>query len=196
MVDQRDGSGKLSAIAHIAIRTLRLIRASIAGLANDFDTKQIAMSMVCLIFLLIVLAPTFIVVSFMYHIEYWKSYPPDFSGRMLIYIIRGSGDDFAQLTAFITPFFALLAGLKSRRREQSLFFSLFVCLSLLGAVGSLLSKNFVVAYDGQSLFEKPDWVGTNGLNIWSTQAKAFFASSFQTFLSFISILLGLRAAGS
>jgi len=100
------------------------------------------------------------------------------------------------LTSFITPFFALLAGLKSRTGEQSLFFVLFICLSVLGAVGSLTAKYFVLSPSGGdvSLFANRQWLGTEHFKTWSLAAEGFFNASFQTFLTFISILLGLRAA--
>ncbi|MFO1428898.1 MAG: hypothetical protein U1F76_01965 [Candidatus Competibacteraceae bacterium] len=162
---------------------------------TNIDLSQIATSLVCLIFLLVVLVPTAIMLSLMQHLDYWKVNSPDLSARMLLYVITGSGDDFTRLTSFIAPFFALLAGLKSRSGEQSLFFFLFICLSVLGAVGSLIAKYFVMSPDGQDLFSQTAWVGSlNEFATWLPTAKEFFNASFHTFLTFVSILLGLRAA--
>jgi hypothetical protein len=162
---------------------------------TNIDLSQIASSLVCLIFLLVVLVPTAKMLSLMQHLNYWKVNDPDLSARMLLYVIAGSGDDFTRLTSFIAPFFALLAGLKSRSGEQSLFFLLFICLSVLGAVGSLIAKYFVVSPDGSNLFSATAWVGSNKeFETWRPMAKEFFNASFQTFLTFVSILLGLRAA--
>jgi hypothetical protein len=196
MSDSLDRPGKLSKLGAATARFFRSISQLISTASSGINTNQIAMSLVCLVFLLVVLIPTLITASLMYHQSFWKANPPNFSARMLLYMITGSGDDFSRLTAFITPFFALLAGLKSRSGEQSLFFALFVCLSLFGAVGSLLAKYYVLSVDGHEIFSKPDWVGEAELAKWNGQAQTCFNSLFQTFLSFVSILLGLRAAGS
>src|SRR5262245_17496372 len=92
---------------------------------TNIDLGQIATWLVCLIFLLVVLAPTALMLSLMQYLSHWQANAPNLYARMLFYVIDGSGDDFTRLTSFIAPFFALLAGLKSRSGEQSLFFLLF-----------------------------------------------------------------------
>ena len=126
----------------------------------------------------------------------WGSTDPNLYVKMWIQVISGSSDDFSRLNYFITPFFALLAGLKSRTGGQSLFFTLFVCLSLFGAVGSLVNKYFLLSPEGITLFQHITWIGEAKISQWNEQAKMFFNASFQTFLTFVSILLGLRAAGN
>ena len=161
---------------------------------TNIDLGQIATWLVCLIFLLVVLVPTALMLSLMQDLTSWLAKPPNLYARMLLYVITGSGEDFTRLTSFIAPFFALLAGLKSRSGGQSLFFLLFICLSVLGAVGSLIAKYFVQSPDGVMLFSKDDWIGGQEFHKWGPKAGVFFNASFQTFLTFVSVLLGLRAA--
>jgi hypothetical protein len=161
---------------------------------TNIDLSQIATSLVCLIFLLVVLVQTALMLSLMQDLTSWLAKPPNLYARMLLYVITGSGEDFTRLTSFIAPFFALLAGLKSRSGGQSLFFLLFICLSVLGAVGSLIAKYFVLSPDGNTLFSQSEWIGGTEFKAWGPTAKEFFNASFQTFLTFVSVLLGLRAA--
>src|SRR5215472_11196112 len=144
-----------------------------------------ATSLVCFIFTLVVLAPVVMCALIMFNHQTWGSYSPNLYVKMWIQVISGSGDDFSRLNYFIIPFFALLAGLKSRTGGQSLFFTLFVCLSLLGAVGSLTNKYFLLSDDGTKLFQQTTWIGEAKISQWKEQAKTFFNASFQTFLSFV-----------
>jgi hypothetical protein len=186
----------VSPVKSAAARIFNAIRYLMSA-AAQVNINQAAMWLVCLVFLSVVLAPTVIMTLVMNHsAELKASEEPDFAQRMVIYLIRGAGDEFSRLTNFITPVFALLAGLKSKTGAQSMFFTLFVCLSLFGAVGSLLVEYFILSPDGQALFGgKETWVGKESIVEWSQKAKTFYGTSFQTFLSFIAILLGLQVAG-
>jgi hypothetical protein len=210
--DQEIKPAFVSNVKSAAARIFKAIRDSMSA-AAQIDISQAASWLVCLVFLSVILAPTVIMTLVMIHSEELKTGGnPDFAQRMVIYLIRGAGDEFSRLTNFIIPVFALLAGLKSKTGAQSTFFALFVCLSLFGAVGSLLVEYFILSPDGEALFGKDAWVGPGsaavpategkqakeavmGVVEWSQKAKAFYSTSFQTFLSFIAILLGLQAAG-
>jgi hypothetical protein len=211
--DQEIKPAVVSNVKSAAERIFKAIRDSMSA-AAQIDISQAASWLVCLVFLSVILAPTVIMTLVMIHSEKLTlSGNPDFAQRMVIYLIRGAGDEFSRLTNFIIPVFALLAGLKSKTGAQSTFFALFVCLSLFGAVGSLLVEYFILSPDGQKLFgDKDAWVGLGsaavaatdvkpakeavmGVVEWSQKAKAFYSTSFQTFLSFIAVLLGLQAAG-
>ena len=196
-VSDQPGPATIPKFRASAAEFFQWVKKLISGAANGFDVNQLAMFLVCLVFLLVVLIPTILAASLMFNHSHWITVDPGLSAKILIYIIQNSGDDFPRLTAFITPFFALLAGLKSRTGGQSLFFTLFVSISLVGAVESLLVKYYMLSRDGIALFiELPNWVGTEAKKTWIDQTNAFFNTSFQTFLSFVSILLGLRAAGN
>jgi hypothetical protein len=218
VADQERKSRVASTVTLAALQFWKTIRA-LMSTAAKVDVNQATMWFVCLVFLSVVLAPTAIMTLVMTDsTELSLRGDPDFAQRMVIHLIRGAGDEFSRLTNFITPVFALLAGLKSKTGAQSAFFALFVCLSLFGAVGSLLVEYYVLSPDGYQLFLKDKWVGPStaavaeirdssgtiltaakeavfGVVEWSQKAKTFYNTSFQTFLSFIAILLGLQAAG-
>jgi hypothetical protein len=195
-VGEIDMSDRPSGFVGSVAEFLRSIARMISRAATGFDGGHASTFLVCLAFLLVLFIPTLIAAWLMIDHKSYNELGPDIFSTMLIYLVHGSDNDFSRLTAFITPVFALVAGLRSRTGSQSLFFTLFVCISVLGAVGSLIVKYFLTSPEGFEAFSgnKDFKIDAKMLTTLNSQAKTFFDTSFQTFLSFVSILLGLRAA--
>jgi hypothetical protein len=128
------------------------------------------------------------------NLEDWKAGEPSSTMKILLDVIPTFKDNFTKFSAFILPFFALLAGLQSRSGPQSLFFTLFVCICVVGAVMSLAADWFVTSRVGEDLFTRASWIGKAEFTLWKVQAGDYFNLSFQTFITFVSVLLGLKTA--
>jgi fluoride ion exporter CrcB/FEX len=171
--------------------TLRTIKAYVV---KAVDLRQIALSITCLIFLAVILFLITEILSLLLNLDYWSAGKPSSTMKIVLDVIPGFKDNFTKFSAFILPFFALLAGLQSRSGVQSLFFTIFVCICVLGAVMSLGADWFVTSRVGTGLFTRVKWVGEEEFTLWKVQAGDYFNLSFQTFITFVSVLLGLKAA--
>jgi hypothetical protein len=115
---------------------------------------------------------------------------------MLLKIIPGLQDDFSKINALLMPIFALAAGIQARSGREGWFFLVLILISLFGAIASLFADWLIVSNAGMYLLSKPTWIGEGPTEFpaWQPHARSFFRLSFQTFLTYIAILLGLRAA--
>ena len=115
---------------------------------------------------------------------------------MLLAFLPSFADDFTKLSAFVVPIFAVMAGLQAKSSRESPFFGIFACLCAVGIILSLISSWVIACPDGKIIFSKSSWEAAESENFatWKASAEIFFDLSFQTFITFISVLFGLKAA--
>jgi len=160
------------------------------------DLKHVAMRAVCIVLICLILVPVVPISLLWLRIEDAKSGPPSNFLLMLLKIIPGLQEDFSKINALLMPIFALAAGIQARTWRGGRFFLVLILISLVGAIASLFAEWFIVSDVGEELLRKDTWIGQGEKEfpVWQPQARSFFRLSFQTFLTYTAILLGLRAA--
>lgn len=157
--------------------------------------KDSATFVTCFVLVSLLLVPTVALAGVWLNLDTFANEAPPPLLRAVIASLSSLGTELERLNAILLPLFAVIAGLQAKGGMGSAFFLTMLLASLLGLVTSILCLVLVPYSPFGEIILNPSWMGQGfALDQWRTAATAYFKASSQTFLTFVSILLGLRVA--
>lgn len=157
--------------------------------------RDYATLFVCSVLVFLIASPPFVIAGLWFDLSRPE---PTSLQRAMLDLVPSIDAQISQLNAIVLPIFAVVIGLQARKSIGGWFFFIIVAICLAGVIASLMSSWLVSASAGATMLERESWLGPGDseteFKAWAPKARAFFASSLQTFLTFISVLLGLKVA--